>query len=75
MRKHTQRFVGFCFHSIATKPGCAVPRPIGHALHGSRRNEVIHFDYRYMSRVEKGNLYTIIVKDDLSGYVWLRVTP
>lgn len=32
----------------------------------------MHFDYYIMRKDEWGEAYTLIVKDDLCGYVWLK---
>jgi Integrase zinc binding domain len=48
MSKDIKVFVGSCFHCIASAPGETTPRPMGEALHASKPNEVIHFDYLYM---------------------------
>jgi hypothetical protein len=34
-------------------------------------NEVIHFDYLYMSPSEAGFKYLLLIKDELSRYLWL----
>lgn len=72
LRDHTAEFTRSCFHCIATKHGNIIPRSLSHTLHASRPNELFNLDYRYLNKGEYGKLYTLIVKDDLSGYVWLR---
>ena len=37
-------------------------------------NKLLHFDFCFMSKGENGYLYTLILKDDHSGYVWLTPT-
>lgn len=63
-----------CFQYGATEQGTIGPRPLGHTLHESKPNEVIHIDYCFLKKGEGGKLYVLIVKDDLSGYFWLRAT-
>lgn len=41
-------------------------------MHASKPNEPLHFDFFYMGKGERGKVYTLIVKDDLYGYLWLR---
>jgi hypothetical protein len=48
MGKDIKVFVGSWFHCIASAPGETTPRPMGEALHASKPNEVIHFDYLHM---------------------------
>eukprot|EP00737_Agarophyton_chilense_P004166 gb/GEZJ01005113.1/.p1 GENE.gb/GEZJ01005113.1/~~gb/GEZJ01005113.1/.p1 ORF type:complete len:487 (-),score=31.61 gb/GEZJ01005113.1/:1533-2993(-) len=74
LREDIQQFVGSCFQCIATESFSRVPRPLGHTMHASRPNELIHFDYCFMKKGEGDLLYVLIVKDDLSGYVWLNAT-
>jgi transposase InsO family protein len=42
------------------------------ALHASKPDEVIHFDYLYMISSVDDVKYVLIVKDDYSNYVWLK---
>lgn len=46
-------------------------RPWGEALHADRPNELIHMDYVFMGPSKSGMLYTLVIKDDASKYVWL----
>ena len=41
------------------------------ALHATKSNEVLHIDYLYMGPSESGHKYLLLVKDDLSNYLWL----
>jgi hypothetical protein len=72
MSKDIKVFVGSCFHCIASAPGETTPRPRGEALHATKPNEVIHFDYLYMGPSVDDAKYVLIVKDDYSNYVWLK---
>jgi transposase InsO family protein len=42
------------------------------ALHATKPNEVIHFDYLYIDLSVDDVKYVLIVKDDYSNYVWLK---
>lgn len=67
-------FVQGCLHCIMTRTGEVVPRPLGHALHGDRPNEVLHMDYLYMGASTGQQEYLLVIRDDLSSYVWLWPT-
>ncbi len=69
--KDVETFVKSCLHCIASAPGTVVPRPLGHVLHATKPNKLLHFDFCHMGTGEKGNTYVLILKDDFSGYVWL----
>lgn len=63
-----------CLHCIITRAGEVVPRPIGQAIHAASANEVIHVDYLYIGIGTQGKNYILIIRDDLSSYVWLWPT-
>ncbi len=65
-------FVADCVHCLMAKTGQKVRRPYAPTLHATHPNQVLHFDYLYMGQGQDGKLYTLVLKDDLSGYVWLR---
>ena len=71
MENDVETFVRSCFHCLCTTTGDIVPRPLGEALHASKPNELIHFDYCYIMPGEDGFCYVLIIKDDFSGYLWL----
>ncbi|POM64292.1 Hypothetical protein PHPALM_20207 [Phytophthora palmivora] len=59
---------------LTTRDG-RVPRPYGPALHATKPNEVLHFDYLTLPEDEDThNKYVLVLKDDLSGYVELFPT-
>jgi len=65
-------FCTSCLHCLSTSTGGVVPRPLGHAIHASKPNELLHFDYCYIGRSSSGPTYVLILKDDFSSYVWLK---
>jgi hypothetical protein len=67
MSRDIKVFVGTCFRCIASAPGETTPRPRGEALHASKPNEVIHFDYLYMGPSVDDAKYVLIVKDYYSN--------
>jgi Integrase core domain len=72
MSKDVKIFVGLCFHCIASATGEATRRPRVEAMHATKPNEVIHFDYLYMGKSVDDAEHVLIVKDDFSNYVWLK---
>lgn len=64
-------FVSSCLHCQVSAPGSDITRLLAHALHADAPNEIIHFDFCYMTPGENDFTYVLIIKDDLSGYVWL----
>jgi hypothetical protein len=48
-----------------------MPRPYGEAIHATKPNMLLHFDYLYIGLGDKNLVYLLIIKDDASGYVWL----
>jgi hypothetical protein len=41
-------------------------------LHSTKPNEILHFDFRYVDFSRDGkNQYSLLLKDDLSRYLWL----
>jgi RNase H-like domain found in reverse transcriptase/Reverse transcriptase (RNA-dependent DNA polymerase)/Integrase zinc binding domain/Integrase core domain len=64
-------FCKTCLHCCSTIGGDRTPRPYGQALHATTPNEVLHFDFLYMGPSQSGVKYLLLIKDDLSGYLWL----
>jgi len=67
----TETFCETCIHCLCTDSRIKIPRPLGSALHADKPNEVIHFDFCYIGKSTYGPKYVLILKDDLSSYVWL----
>jgi transposase InsO family protein len=64
-------FCNTCLHCCSTIGGDRTLRPYVQALHVSQPNEVIHFDFLFMVPSLAGYKYLLLIKDDLSGYLWL----
>jgi len=62
--KDVEEMVRKCYHCIVTPTGEIVPRPLGHALHGERPNEVVHMDFLFMGNGLEGKEYLLILRDD-----------
>ncbi len=63
-----------CLYCIVMIAGEIVPRSLGLALHGIRRNEVVHMDFLYMGPGKEGKLFILLIRDDHSSNVWLWPT-
>lgn len=50
IEEDTESFVASCIHCLTTDTWKRIPRPLGRALHGSRPNKVLHFDFCYKSK-------------------------
>src|SRR5689334_9456251 len=52
-----------------------IPRPLGTAIHGTRPNQVPHFDYIYIHPVPRSHshnyAWVLIIRDDFSGLTHL----
>lgn len=74
VEKDVEKLVRGCYHCITTRTGEVVPRPLGHAIHGEHANEVVHIDVLYMGQGVDGKKYVLIIRDDLSPYIWIWPT-
>jgi hypothetical protein len=72
MAKDVKVFVPNYLHCVATIPGDKVPRPLGMQLLAAKTSEILHFDFLYIGLSRVGMYqYLILLKYDLSGYLWL----
>jgi len=62
-----KQFCRMCLHCIGSL-NSKVPRPLGEALHASRRNQVIHSDFLFVKNKRKFS-YVLVLKDELSHFV------
>ena len=67
-------FVAMCLHCLTGKTGHKIPRPLSMTLLGTKPNEVIHFDFLYMGHGIDGLKYILVIRDDISSYLWLIPT-
>ena len=74
MREDVLSFCNTCLHCQTTSGGRRTPQPLAHALHADKPNELLHFDYLFMSPSDAGEQYVLIVKDDASSFIWLEPT-
>lgn len=69
-------FLKHCFHCLSANGDLKMPRPLPLTLHGTKPNEVLHFDFPFLGPTTKGLKYVLVLKDDYLdtfGYVRLRV--
>lgn len=64
-------FVKSCIHCLSTTGGRRVPRPFGPAVHGTRPNDLLQFDYLEIAPASNGDKYILMLRDDHSSYCWL----
>ena len=66
-----EKFVAGCLH-CGYNEGKMVPRPWGEAVHAKAPNEVLHYDFLFISKPRKGDKhnyqYLFVVQDDFSGF-------
>ena len=71
LKSDVEMFVKSCLLCISTRAGLKIPCPLSSTLHAIKPNESLHFDYLYMGSGAEGFKYVFVLRDDLSGYVWL----
>ena len=71
MEQDVSKLVRSCLHCILTRADEVIPRPLGSGLHVSMPNEVINMDVLFIGPGRDGNKYILIIRDDLSSYIWL----
>ena len=71
MGEDCRAFISMCLHCLVGKSGHRIPRPTALTLRATRPNEIIHFDFLYIGAGFHGFKYVLVVKDDLSSYLWL----
>ena len=67
-------FVAMSLHCLTGKTGYKIPRPLSVTLNGMKPNEVIHIDFLYMGHGIDGLKYILVIRDDISSYLWLIPT-
>lgn len=70
LESNVAAFVARCLYCMVAG-GERVPRPFGPADHGTKPNEVLHFDFLALPASSSGSRSMFVVKDDMSGYVGL----
>lgn len=70
----TNDFVANCPQCVLAQGGSQIPRPLSPTLHPARPNEVLHFDFVFLGEGEDDKKYSLVIKEDFSGYAWLSAT-
>lgn len=65
-------FVQGCLVCLLSVSGENIQRLLGSRIHAEKVSELLHFYYLYMGESSKQKEYIIILKDDFSGYYFLR---
>jgi hypothetical protein len=72
LAKDVKVFVRNFLLCVASIPKVSVPRPLGTHLPATKPNDIPYFDFPYFGLSRDGKYqYIILLKDDLSGYLWL----
>ena len=71
LESDVDNFIGNCLHCIVSRSGGMIPRPLANSLHATKPNEVLQFDFLYMGRSNGREKYVLILKDDLSSYLFV----
>lgn len=72
MNADVDAFCQDCFVCIVSASGQKIPRPMDHQQHAERVSELLHFDFLYVGESVSSYEYILILKDDFSGYGFLR---
>lgn len=75
MTSDVRTFVRSCIHCLSTIGGEKVPRPFGPAIHGTKANDLLQFDYVEIANTPSGMKYILMLRDDHSDYKWLLPFP
>ncbi|KAH9184502.1 hypothetical protein AeNC1_013522, partial [Aphanomyces euteiches] len=66
-------FVSACLHCMVVD-GESVPQPWGEAMHATKPNGLIHFDWVSFPQAANGVKNVLVIKDDMSGFVRLHAS-
>ncbi|ETV66293.1 hypothetical protein H257_17196 [Aphanomyces astaci] len=68
LKTNVKNFVTAFLHCMVVDVE-SVPRPWGEALHATKPNELIHFDWVSFPEAADGLKHVLVIKDDMSGFV------
>jgi hypothetical protein len=68
MESDVKVFMRACLHCIVAGPK-KVLRPYGPALHATKPNELLHWDFLTLPQSETGAKNVLVLRDDMSGFV------
>lgn len=72
LEEDIKAFVQGCLVCLLSASGEKIRRPLGSQVHADRVGELLHFDYLYVGESSNLKTYILILKDDFSGYCFLR---
>lgn len=72
MDADVKAFTQDCLVCLLSAGGIKFPRPLGQRINADRVSELIHFDFLYIGESKSNHEYILMLKDDFSGYVFLR---
>ncbi len=72
MEEDVKAFVKGCMVCLLSSSSDKVRRPLGSQIHAEKVRELLHFDYLYVGESSNNKEYILILKDDFSGYCFLR---
>ena len=75
MAEDVKTFIASCIHCLSTVGGEKIPRPFGPAVHGTKPNDLVQFDYIEIADAANGDKYILMVRDDHPDYKWLFPFP
>lgn len=71
MTTDVRNFIRSCIRCLSTVGGGNTPRPFGPAVHGTKANDLLQFDYIEIGPSDTGEKYVLMLRDDHSDYKWL----
>ena len=70
MAQDVKTFCRTCLHCTVNQNE-VIPRPLAETLHASKPNQVLHYDFLYIGKMDPENIYVLVLKDDFSNFVEL----
>lgn len=61
-------------HCLSTIAGEKVPRPFGSAVHRTKSNDLLTFDYIKIAHGTNGEKHVLVLRKDHSNYAWFFAT-
>ena len=70
MAQDVKTFCRTCLHCTVNQNE-VIPRPLAETLHATKPNQVLHYDFLYIGKMDPENIYVLVLKDDFSNFVEL----
>ena len=71
LKQDVSTFIKQCIHCLSGKGGKRIPRPWGNTMHATKPNEVLWFDFVYISHAATKETYILVLRCVFSHYVEL----